>query len=200
MGILDYKWVFFASGLLDGPIKTWWRHTCKIAQSAGTLDTLFMWSTLRTMLLSQFRAVNASRHARDKLASLKQDGSVRIYAQKMQDPALQVPDITDHELPDRFVRGLKPRTRMEVTMRELQSFDEAVILADRYDSLFSPGFGFACQPLSFGSWVASPPASFSFPSTNPILPTPTPMEIDALRRKPSPLTQEERSRLIKAGG
>jgi hypothetical protein len=85
-------------------------------------------------------------------------------------------------------------------MREPQSFDEAVKLADRYDSLCSPGFGFARQLSGFGSWVASPPASSSPPSANPILPTPTPMEIDALRRKPTPLTQDERARLMKAGG
>jgi hypothetical protein len=126
MGIPDDRRVFYASGLLDGPIKTWWRHTCTVAQASGTLDRLYVWSTFRTMLLDRFRAVNASRHARDKLASLKQDGLVMTYAQKMQELALQVPDMTNGELLDRFMRGFKPRTRMEVTMREPQTFDEAV--------------------------------------------------------------------------
>jgi hypothetical protein len=47
MGIPDDKRVFFAFGLLDGPIKTWWRHTCTVAQSAGTLNTLFVWGIFR---------------------------------------------------------------------------------------------------------------------------------------------------------
>jgi hypothetical protein len=63
MGIPDDKRVFCAAGLLDGPIKTWWRHTCTVAQAAGTLDTLFVWGTFRAMLLCRFRAVNASRPA-----------------------------------------------------------------------------------------------------------------------------------------
>jgi hypothetical protein len=105
----------------------------------------------------------------------------------------------DEELLDRFVRGLKPRTRMDVVMREPQSFDEAVKLADRYDSLFSPRFSFNRQPS--GVNTRSQPSAFPAPlSSNPILPTPTPMEIDALRCKPSPLTTEERARLLKSGG
>jgi hypothetical protein len=91
---------------------------------------------------------------------------------------------------------------MEVVMREPQSFNEAVKLADRYDSLFSPGFSFTNrQPSGFTTRSQSSvfPVS-SAQSTNPILPTPTPMEIDALRRKPSPLTPEERARLLKTGG
>jgi hypothetical protein len=83
------------------------------------------------MLLARFQAVNASRHARDKLANLKQDGSVRVYAKKMQELAMQVPGIQDDDLLDRFTRGLKPRSRMEVVMRKPQSFDEAVKLVDR---------------------------------------------------------------------
>jgi hypothetical protein len=151
------------------------------------------------MLLARFQAVNASRHARDKLANFKQDGSMRVYAQKMQELAMQVPGIQDDELLDRFTRGLKPRTRMEVVMREPQTFDEAVKLADRYDSLFMPGFGFSRQP-SGSSTGGVLPVSFLSPSANPILPTPTPMEIDALRRRPAPLTAEERARLMQTGG
>jgi hypothetical protein len=118
----------------------------------------------------------------------------------MQELAMQVPGIQDDELLDRFTRGLKPRTPMEVVMREPQSFDEAVKLADRYDSLFTPGFSFSRQP-SGSSTQGVPPVSFpSAAAANPILPTSTPMEIDALRRKPAPLTQNERSRLMKTGG
>jgi hypothetical protein len=186
--------------LLDGSVKTWWRHTCTIHRAAGTLDTLYAWATFYALLLERFRPVSASHHARDRLASLKQDGPMMTYAQKMQELALQVSDMTDPKLLDRFMRGLRSRTRMEVAMREPQSFDDAVKLADRYDSLFSPGFGFSRQPSGFGTRVSALPVSFAPQSANPILPTPTPMEIDALRRRPAPLTPEERTRLMKTGG
>jgi hypothetical protein len=80
------------------------------------------------------------------MASLRQDGNVRKYAYKLQELAMQMSGMQDEELLDRFVRELKPRIRMEVVMREPETFDEAVKLADRFDSLFSPGFGFGRQP------------------------------------------------------
>lgn len=151
MHVPDDRRVFFASGLLEGVYKTWWRHACAIAQQSGTLEALFEWDAFRTELLARFTIVNASRHARDKLANLKQEGTVRAYAQKMQELFLRVRGMQDDELMDRFIRGLKSRTRMEVTMREPQSFDEAVKIADRYDSLFAPGFGFSRQPSGYSS-------------------------------------------------
>jgi hypothetical protein len=148
------------------------------------------------MLMDRFRAVNASHNARDKVACLKQDGLVRNCAQKMQELSLQIPGITDEKLLDRFIRGLKPRTRMEVTMRAPASFDDAVKLADHHNSLFSD-FGFTRQPAGFTRSGQGFAVSQSV--SNPILHTPTPIEIDALRRKPSPLTPEERARLQRTG-
>jgi hypothetical protein len=54
MDVPEDKRVFYASGLLEGPLKTWWRHACTVAQAAGTLDTLFVWSTFRAELLARF--------------------------------------------------------------------------------------------------------------------------------------------------
>lgn len=207
MGTPADKQVILAAGLLGGGAKSWWRYTCL---SRGGDMTLYAWSVFSTELLSRFRAVNSTRHARDQLASIRQDGSVRTYAQKMQELALQVPGIQDAELVDRFVRGLKPRTRQEVIMREPGNFEEAVKLADRFDSLFgSAGLqsGFS-RPTFAHNGVrtvkAQTPITFANPalirSANPGGSGPVPMEIDALRRKPTPLTQTERARLVKIGG
>jgi hypothetical protein len=37
MSVPQDKRVFFASCLLDRPVKTWWRHTCTVRRAAGTL-------------------------------------------------------------------------------------------------------------------------------------------------------------------
>jgi hypothetical protein len=145
-GIPSDKQVFFASALLEGSAKTWWRFLCQ--RPGLELDTLFVWQTFHDQFLDRFRAVNANRHARDQLANLKQEGSVRTYAQKMQELAVQIPSVQDDELKDRFIRGLKTRTRMEVTMRDPETFEDAVKLANKFDSLFTPGlagFGFKQQ-------------------------------------------------------
>jgi hypothetical protein len=86
---------------------------------------------------------------------------------------------------------------MEVTMRAPASFDEAVKLADRHDSLFS-GFGFSRQPSGFTR--SGQGFAILQSVSKPIPHIPTPMDIDALRCKPSPLTPEERARLQRTGG
>lgn len=182
------KHVFFAAALLEGVAKTWWRFLC---HKAGTrIDALYDWQVFHDQLLDRFRVANATRHARDQLADLKQEGSVRIYAQKMQDLALQIPSMQDDELLDRFLRGLKTRTRMEVTMREPQTFEEAVRLADRYDSLFTPGFNFSGQAIPGRAPAARPSIPYVIRSTNPPIAGPVPMEIDALKRRNPPLTPQ----------
>jgi hypothetical protein len=197
MSIPADKQVFFAAGLLDGSPKSWWRYLCE-SYGSDRLHELYVWDTFRALLMSRFKAVNASRHARDQLAELKQTSNVRTYAHKMQDLAMQIPNMHDEELMDKFIRGLKPRTRQEVVMREPYSFEQAVQLADRYDSLFSPGFGFNRQPSGTNTSYLRPPVLT--PVANPSSSGPFPMEIGMVKRRNAPLTPEERDRLRKIGG
>lgn len=200
------KQVIFASGLLIGTASSWWRYTCMAHPDD---DRLYEWSTFYAQLLGRFRAVNSARHARDELANLVQDGSVREYATKMQELAMQIPDLGEGELMDRFIRGLKRRTHQEVVMREPLDFEDAVRIADRYDSLYGSSNLFSAN-RSFrnpaGTWSSSvrqpsPLTNLAFNrSLNQPQSGPTPMEVDALRRKPAPLTQSERTRLMKTGG
>lgn len=200
------KQVVFASGLLAGTASSWWRFTCMAHIDD---ESLYEWDTFSAQLLGRFRAVNSARHARDELANLVQNGSVREYATKMQELAMQIPDIGEGELMDRFIRGLKRRTQQEVVMREPLDFEDAVRIADRYDSLYGSSNLFSSNRTfknSTGTWASS--VRQPSPLTNPVSNRsfnqpqsgPTPMEIDALRRKPAPLTQSERSRLMKVGG
>ena len=189
--------VLYATGLLEGGAKTWWRFICQRLERTPEHELLMDWSYFHDELIARFRAVNATRHARDKMASLRQEGSVRTYAHKFQELSMQIPNVHDEELLDRFVRGLKPRTRMEVTMREPSTFDEAVKLADRMDSLFTPGFGLDRQPK--GRFNSTNPIPILPRPANPVA-DPVPMEIDALRRRLPPLTDAERDRLRKIGG
>jgi hypothetical protein len=61
---------------------------------------------------------------------------------------MQISDITNAEALDRFVRGLKPRTKQEVVMREPCNLEEAIHLADRFDSLIL-GLGTPSRPGGF---------------------------------------------------
>jgi hypothetical protein len=59
MSVAADKQVFVALSLVDGPLKTWWRHACTTAQTADTFDDLFVWDTFESVLLARFQAVNA---------------------------------------------------------------------------------------------------------------------------------------------
>lgn len=128
---LDIERITVASGYLRGAALTWWRQ----ANREGNPNRPTTWLAFCNGLISTFRPLNPSEIARDLLARLKQTTSVRQYASAMRDAALEIPGISDDELKDRFIRGLKPATQGEVRLREPGSFEQAVKIADRYDAL-----------------------------------------------------------------
>jgi hypothetical protein len=199
------KQVLFAAGLLIDGAASWWRFSC-MSHDSDSQASLYDWDEFRALLLTRFQAVNSARHTRDQLANLVQSGSVRAYATKMQELAMQIPDIKEGELKDCFIRGLKRRTQEQVVMQDPDTFEKAVKLADRYDSLWgSANLFFNTRRTPSGTWATSatpPPTPNPFSSRGANLGSshPTPMEIDALQRKPTPLTQTERAHLIKIGG
>jgi hypothetical protein len=48
---------------------------------------------------------------------------------------MQIRGLSDSQILDKFIRGLKPKTRIEVELRDSQSTDEAYYLADRFDCI-----------------------------------------------------------------
>jgi hypothetical protein len=110
MDTLADKQVLFAAGLLIDCAASWWRFSC-MNHDSDSQALLYDWDEFRALLLARFQAVNSARHAQDQLLNLVQSGSVRAYAIKMQELAMQIPDIGEGELKDRFIRGLKRRTQ-----------------------------------------------------------------------------------------
>jgi hypothetical protein len=48
---------------------------------------------------------------------------------------MQIRSLSDSQILDKFIRGLKPKTRIEVELRDSQSTDEAYRLADCFDRI-----------------------------------------------------------------
>lgn len=84
----------------------------------------------------KFEIVAPQEHARNRLAKLKQTGSVYKYTRDFQSIVLLIPDIDQSELLDRYRRGLKPAVQKEVILRDARSCAEAIKIAERFDSLF----------------------------------------------------------------
>ena len=84
-------------------------------------------------LTAHFQRPDLVKAVRDQLANLRQQRSVHEYTAKMRELALQVPDLGDGELMDRFVRGLKDHIRREVELHYPNNLEEAILYAERTD-------------------------------------------------------------------
>jgi len=60
---------------------------------------------------------------------------VQDYATEFRSLLLEIPGMQEEEKIDRFIRGLKDNIRMEVELREPADLNEAIKIADRYDSI-----------------------------------------------------------------
>ena len=82
---------------------------------------------------------------------------------------MEIPDISEAEKLDRFIRGLKGRTRQEVELSNPQNLDEAERIADRVDQIL-----FARSSVSRRSF---------YREQNSETPNkPTPMEVDNIQQ------------------
>lgn len=183
--------LLFATSMLEGIAKTWWRFQLEQAEK-GYHQIITTWDEFVEELKGRFQIVNSVQNARDKLANLKQTGGVRGYVAQFQNLVMQIPDINEGEQLDKFVRGLRTKTRIEVRLRRPMKLDEAIVIAECYDSLLNevtPGYnrpqGNRPQPVARA------------PFHQGARDGPAPMEIDVIRR--IPLTPAERERLSRIG-
>lgn len=130
--------IAFADALLRADALVWRRTTM----------TPNEWDVWKALLISAFQPVNPSETARDRLARLRQTTSVRAYASLFRTVTLLIPNITDDEKKDRFIRGLKSKILNDVKVKAPPTFDDAVKLAVRLDSLDT------WRPPSFTSRVS----------------------------------------------
>ena len=66
---------------------------------------------------------------------MEQRTSVQTYVHDFRELALQIPDLSEAEKLDRFLRGLKPRLQRELAIRDPRTMDEAVNMAERIDTV-----------------------------------------------------------------
>ena len=201
----DSLQVPFAGSLLRGPAQAWYRTMF----SSSALST---WTDFLREIRSNFRPVNLTRHARDKLVKLVQDRGVQEYICAFRSIILDIPDMNQSEKIERFTRGLKPHIYREVMLKDPSSLDEAVKWAVAFDTA-NRAASFA-HPSSWRPQPSRPPHHFHQQRFS----GPTPMMVDHLHgssltssRTPPPanriqhppvftkLTPELRAQLMREG-
>jgi hypothetical protein len=168
---------------LRGAAQTWY-HSIR-SEIVPEEERPTSWNAFKEALQAQFSPIDPVKVARDELAELKQEGNVRDYTCRFRHLCTLISNLSEAERLDRYVRGLKPRTKREVELREPTTFAEVTKLAEKVDSNFER--------------VTNKPKGF-FP--HPKKDGPTPMELGVMKgnkppskdtkEKHGPLTPEER--------
>lgn len=138
----DAKTGLLALTLLRGRADAWYR-TIEANNNDGT-STSVSWLQIKRELIAFFRPDNATRLARDRMASLVQTGDLMDFVNGFMNLKLDIPNMTDEEAIDKFVRGLRDRDLRAhvrqvdpITMRDAihaaMAFDSA-----RYETDFTP--------------------------------------------------------------
>jgi Ty3 transposon capsid-like protein/Zinc knuckle len=163
----------------------------------GQAETL-TWEEVRTSLRNFFTPPNKDRRLQDEWAQLRQTTTVAEYVGRFYKLGMQLPTMEPVHLLDKFLRGLKPKTRMELELKDPQNLADAIRLADRFDSIV------------YRKTVPLTPSTPSHSHSNEYESGGEPMQIDAMRTKSKippttqtpalkKLTAEERTHLRNLG-
>lgn len=195
LGVPESRKVGLAVSFLRDAALLWWRSMCQ----RGNMPTT--WDTFTYGIRSQFLPKNQYQAARNKLRNLRQTGSVQQYNLNFNSITLEVPDLSNAEALDKYIAGLKPQTRSYVMLQYPQTMEEAMRIADTYDTVtYANNRQISTQQPMTNRTPMYPPVT-----TN----EPMPMEIDAIKIYNQPrnaskaplkkLTDQEKKELLRLG-
>ena len=132
---------FALAGIVDENVKARYASTLLVKSAAIWLRSrqynmsTLSWTNMKQELQTYFKPADQHRRARDALANCTQTGSVSKYIDTMKRLAQRVAGITDDEVLDRFIRGLRKSVQREVLKENPQNFSDACMLAERIGRL-----------------------------------------------------------------
>ena len=121
----------FVSTLLRDEALLWYRSSYETWDPATPLT----WSILRASMREYFAPPNEDRRLQDEWANLKQYETIFEYVSVLTALAMRIPGLAHTQILDKFIRGLKPKTRIEVELRDPRTPNEAYHLANRFDRI-----------------------------------------------------------------
>src|SRR5438046_3734091 len=121
----------FVSTLLRDEALLWYRSSYETWDPNTPLTWVILCATMR----EYFAPPNEDRRLQDEWANLKQYGTVFEYVSVLTALAMRIPGLSQTKILDKFIRRLKPKTRIEVELRDPKTPDEAARLADRCDTI-----------------------------------------------------------------
>src|SRR5208282_5549270 len=111
----------FVSTLLRDGALLWYRSSYEKWDPATPLT----WEILRAAMREYFAPSNEDRRLQDEWANLKQYGTVLEYVSVLTALAMRIPGLSQTQILDKLIHRLKPKTRIEVELRDPKTPDEA---------------------------------------------------------------------------
>ncbi len=133
LNMTDEQKVDYAAVQLEGPAATWWRSVVVVCERTNTPKPI--WPAFKQQLITLFKPVDSAKVARDQLADLKQTGSVSKYNAEFMQLVLEAGNVDANEQLHRYVRGLKPKIRVEIELSDPRAVHEAMEKAQRIDTI-----------------------------------------------------------------
>src|SRR5438552_7142973 len=165
-----YKQGPFVSTLLRDEALLWYRANYENWDPSTPLT----WQILRAVMRQYFAPPNEDRRLQDEWANLRQYRTVFEYVSVLMALAMRIPGLSQTQILDKFIRRLKPKTRIEVELRDPRTMDEAYRLADRFDRIV---YGTRNNSFLTQNYNRYAPTS----GVNPNVDYGEPMQIDTLR-------------------
>ena len=131
VGMVDEEQRIQYTGLLLRGAALAWYRSVRREETVGAT-----WDAFMADLRANFCPINATKRARDRLATIRQTGTLQEFVRDFRSVCLEIPGMTDEEKLDRFMRALQPRIRAEVDIQEPKTLDKAITLAERLDAIF----------------------------------------------------------------
>ena len=192
--------VAYAASLLRGNAALWWREACEANHRPAT------WDDFVRVIREQFRPEDYGRRGRDELATMRQYAreSVADFVYRFRATCLRVPDLSEAEKLDRFVRALVQEVRLQVELRGPTNFHEAAMFAERADAVITRVAGHDAQKTAkskqkWGSFQRQPvPMKTNVEHSASGSGGPEPMELGTTSRRTLSRSEYEKLRAERA--
>ena len=161
-------WTEAAVDHLRGTARTWFR----LSGLEATTD----WDTFKTEFTKEFKPSDHEQAIIRELRDLRQTSlkDIDAYINRFRDLALQLDEPSDKMLREYFVQGLVTETQLQVQLANPSTWQEAISVAERINSVFtSVRHGHKTKAEFLPSRTSNPSSK-----TEPDLPPGEPMDVD----------------------
>ena len=127
-----------------------------------------------------FASPNEHRRLQNEWANLREYGIVFEYMSVLTALAMRIPGLSQIQILDKFIRGLKPKTGIEIELRDPKTPDEAYRLTDHFDRIVYGTRNTSFLTQNYNRYAPTSNATMNADYREP-------MQIDTLRpRRPGP--------------